>query len=85
MSLRTEPVRVANGSDEDGMLIFTHDGRLTAVVTRLSGQHQELAGFWFLEVGFGPVDGPHHPTFATLDSALDWIGERLHSPARRSG
>jgi hypothetical protein len=67
------------------MLIFTHDGRLTAVVTRLSGQHQELAGFWFLEVGFGPVDGPHHPTFATLDSALDWIGERLHSPARRSG
>lgn len=81
MNLRTEPVRVANGSDEDGVLVFTGDDRLAAIVTRLTGKHEELAGLWFLEAGFGPVDGPSHPTFATLDVALDWISRRLRSRA----
>ena len=79
MSLRTQPVRVANGSDEDGLLVFTSDDRLAAIMTRLSDHHDEMAGLWFLEVGFGPVDGPNHPTFITLDEALDWIAQRLGS------
>ncbi len=79
MTLRTEPVRVATGSDEDGVLVFTADDRLAAVVTRLTEQHEDLAGLWFLEIGFGRVDGPVHPTFGTLDDALDWISGRLRS------
>ena len=79
MNLRTQPVRVANGCDEEGLLVFTSDDRLTAIVTRLSDDHEGLGGLWFLEAGFGPVDGPHHPTFFSLDEALDWIGQRLRS------
>jgi hypothetical protein len=36
MSLTLQPVRVANGPDEEGLLVFTADGRLVAVLTRLS-------------------------------------------------
>ena len=72
-----KPVQVATGADGDGMLVFDHDQRLVAVLTRLSEQHEELSGRWFLEAGFGRVDGPLHPTFADLDSAQAWIGERL--------
>lgn len=79
MKLRTEPVRVANGSDEKGVLVFTPDDRLAAVVTELTDKHEELTGRWFLEVGFGPVDGPNHPTFGSLDAALDWISQRVRS------
>ncbi len=79
MNLRTEPVRVATGSDEDGVLVFTPDDRLVAILTRLTERHEDLAGLWFLEVGFGSVDGPNHPTFVTLDAATDWINQRLRS------
>ena len=79
MNLRTEPVRVGNGSDEDGLLVFTPEDRLVAILTRLTEQHEHLAGLWFFEVGFGPVDGPNHPTFMTLDAATDWITQRLRS------
>ncbi len=79
MNLRTEPVRVANGSDEDGVLVFTPDDRLVAILTRLTERHEGLAGLWFLEVGFGRVDGPNHPTFMTLDAATDWITQRLRT------
>ena len=83
MSLFLQSVRVATGSDEDGMLVFTDDQRLVAVLTRLCDQHEELSGFWFLEAGFGRLDGPDHPTFADLDAAQEWIGRRLASePAR---
>ena len=79
MNLHTRPIRVANGTDEDGVLVFTGEDRLAAILTRLTEQHEDLAGLWFLETGFGPVDGPNHPTFASLDEALDWINARLHS------
>jgi hypothetical protein len=78
MSLMLQPVRVANGPDEEGLLVFTAEGRLVAVLTHLSEQHQVLAGHWYLEAGFGRLDaGPHHATFADLDAAQRWIIERL--------
>ena len=79
MMLSLKPVQVATGADEDGMLVFDHDQRMVAVLTRLSEQHAELAGRWFLEAGFGRVDGPLHPTFSDLDSAKAWIGGRLET------
>ena len=77
MTLFLQSVRVATGSDEEGMLVFDEDHRLAAVLTRLSDQHDGLSGHWFLEAGFGRLDGPSHPTFADLDEAQDWIGQRL--------
>ena len=77
MSLALEPVRVAVGSDEHGMLVFTDARRLVAVLTRLSEQHRDMAGLWYLEVGFGWLDGPNHPTFPNLDAAQDWLTQRV--------
>jgi hypothetical protein len=76
MRLQLQPVRVANGHDEDGHLVFA-DGHLVAVLVCLSDEHEEFIGHWYLEAGFGGLDGPHHPVFADLDEAQGWIERRL--------
>jgi hypothetical protein len=43
----------------------------------LSDQHEEEAGMWFLEAGFGPISGPEQPPFTNLDAAQAWIKRRL--------
>ena len=77
MSLRLQPVHVATGSaDIDSRLVFA-DGFLVAVLVLLSADHEDVAGMWFLEAGFGPVDTVTPPTFADLDAAQTWIEQRL--------
>jgi hypothetical protein len=76
MTLTLQPVRVANSHDEEGLLVLAED-RLVAVLVRLSEEHGDLSGDWFLEAGFGRLDGPHHPTFRDLDEAQDWIARHL--------
>ena len=44
MSLSLQPVRVATGFDEEGMLVFDGDQRLVAVLTRLSDQNEVAPG-----------------------------------------
>jgi hypothetical protein len=86
MRFTLQPVRVGNGSDEEGVLVFTDEQRLVAVLTRLSHSYEGVTGEWYLEAGFGRLDGPSHPTFADLDAAQNWIGKRLaslpHTPPR---
>ncbi len=78
-----QSVRVATGADEEGMLVFL-DGRLVAVLVRLSEVHEELAGEWFLETGYGALSGPpDHSTFADLQTGLDWLEQRLAGAATR--
>jgi hypothetical protein len=77
MSLTLQPVRVGNGSDEEGLLIFDEEQRLLAVLTHLGEQYDGLSGHWYLEAGFGRLDGPDHPTFADLEGAQGWIRQRL--------
>jgi len=57
MSLTLQPVRVCNGSDEEGMLVFDNDQRLVAVLTHLSDQYGDVSGHWYLEAKFGLLDG----------------------------
>jgi hypothetical protein len=71
-----KPVRVATGADEDGCLVFSDD-RLVAILVRLSDQHEIAPGHWFYEAGFGYLDGPDHPTFASLDEATSYIAYRI--------
>jgi hypothetical protein len=82
MTLVTQPVRVGTGADEEGCLVFSED-RLVAVLVRLSDQNEIAPGEWFYETGFGPLNGPEHPTFATLEEAKAYISDRL-SQARRA-
>ncbi len=77
MTLTLHPVRVGNGFDEEGMLVFDREQRLVAVLTHLSDQYDGVSGHWYLEVGFGPLDGLDHPTFADLDAAQERISQRL--------
>jgi hypothetical protein len=76
MKLRLQKARIATGGpDEEGYLFFG-DERLVAVLVRLSHQHEEQAGKWFLEHGFGPLDNGEHPIFDDLDAAQSWILRR---------
>jgi hypothetical protein len=77
MRFTLQPVRVGNGSDEEGLLVFTDDQRLVAVLTHLSERYEGVSGDWYLEAGFGPLDGPTHPTFGDLEEAQGWICKRL--------
>ena len=78
-ALELQPERLANGMDEDGLLVRA-DGRLVAILVRLGETHDTLAGAWFLEIGFHPgLVG--HPLFADLDAAQAWIAGRVWGPA----
>ena len=77
MPLRLQPVHVGTGSyDINGQLVFA-DGLLAAVLVQLSDFHEDLAGMWFLEAGFGLVDTAYRPTFTDLNAAQTWIAQRL--------
>jgi hypothetical protein len=73
MSLSLTPVRVATGTDEEGTLVFDETRRLLAVLVRLSDDSAIAPGHWFLEAGFGRLDGPDHPIFPDVDAAQAWI------------
>lgn len=77
MSLSLQPVRVATGSDEEGMLVFDADHRLAAVLTHLGEQYDGVSGHWYLEAGFGRLNGLTQPTFVDLDAAQEWISRHL--------
>jgi hypothetical protein len=78
--LMLQPVRVATGAEEDGLLVFAED-RLVAVLVQLSDENEIAPGEWYLEAGFGRLDGPDHPSFKDLDGAQAWIGQRLAEQA----
>ena len=76
MTLILQPMRVATGFDEEGMMVL-NEQRLVAVLVRLSDENEVAPGQWYLEAGFGRLDGGSHPTFSNLDMVKDWISQRL--------
>ena len=76
MTLTLQPIRVATDFDEEGMMVLDRQ-RLIAVLVRLSDDNEVAPGHWYLEAGFGRIDGTSHPTFVSLDSAQEWIARRL--------
>ncbi len=76
MTLRLEPICVVTAPGQDSFLVLDDDC-LVAVLVRLSAEYGEDAGNWFYEAGFGPLDGPDHPTFTNLDDATDYVQRRL--------
>ncbi|MPR12717.1 hypothetical protein [Microvirga tunisiensis] len=77
MTFTIQPIRVATGFDEEGMMVLDEDQRLVAVLVRLLDGNEVAPGQWYLEAGFGRIDGINHPTFSNLDRAQDWISQRL--------
>jgi hypothetical protein len=78
-----QPVRVALGEDREGRLAFVN-GALVGLLVQLSEQHGADAGSWFLESGFGGLDGPNPPVFPDIDAAQAWIAERLSTVGART-
>lgn len=77
MTIEFQPVRVNTGSpDEEGRLVFVA-GRLVAVLVRLSDQHEDASGQWYLEHGFGVLNDPASSTFPSLQVVETWIEHRL--------
>ena len=58
-------------------MVLDEEQRLLAVLVRLSDGNEVAPGQWFVEAGFGPIDGINHPTFSNLDMAKGWISQRL--------
>jgi hypothetical protein len=77
MSLTLQPVRVHTGFEEEGVLVFDEQRRLVAVLVHLSDRNEVAPGQWFLEAGFGPLGGVSDPAFADLETARNWISQRL--------
>ena len=77
MNFRLQPVQVATGSDDQESQLVFADGFLAAVLVKLSEQHGENWGKWFLEAGFGRVYDYRAPIFADLGEAQAWIKARL--------
>jgi hypothetical protein len=80
MSLTLQPIRVATGFDDEGMMVLDEEQRLVAVLVRLSDENEVAPGQWYLEAGFGRIDGTNH--FSNLDMAQDWISQRVADTAR---
>jgi hypothetical protein len=76
MTLTLQPICVATGFDEEGMMVL-NEQQLVAVLVRLSDKNEVAPGQWYLEAGFGRLDGGSHPTFSNLDMVKDWISQRL--------
>jgi hypothetical protein len=77
MSFTLQPIRVATGFDEEGMMVLDEQQRLVAVLVRLSDDNEVAPSQWYLEAGFGRLDGGSHPLFSNLDMAQDWISQRV--------
>ena len=85
MSLTLQPIRVATGFDDEGMMVLDEEQRLVAVLVRLSDENEVAPGQWYLEAGFGRIDGTNHPHFSNLDMAQEWISQRVADTARSGG
>lgn len=77
MTLTLQPIRVATGFDEEGMLVLDEAQRLVAVLVRLSNENDVAPGQWYLEAKFGALEGLGQPTFPDLDVARDGIARHL--------
>jgi hypothetical protein len=76
VDLTFQPVSIASRHDDEGRLVFA-DGRLVAILVELSPMHGDMAGQWFLELAFDALDHPGEMTFATLDTAREWIADQM--------
>jgi hypothetical protein len=73
-----QPIEVLTASQDCGGCLVLADGKLAAVLVRLNDQAHEplLRGAWFMEAGFGLLDG-RHELFASLEEAATSISMAL--------
>lgn len=78
MNIGLEPVDIDTGSDDREGMLVNRDGRLVAILVRLSEGH-DGAGKWFVEAGFGMLRDLRDTTFPTLETAREWFASQMTS------
>ncbi|MCJ2049380.1 hypothetical protein [Methylobacterium sp. J-070] len=75
--LQLQPIAVdTNSPDREGMLVIAN-GLLVAVLVRLAEPKHDNVGSWFLEAGFGRLQGQRVSAFPTLEDASRWLRRHL--------
>ena len=86
MSFQFTPVLLYGISpDNEGILLFK-EGRLLAVLTRLSSIHDDREGQLFIEAVFGDISVPADHLLPDIEAATAWAGQvtkRAQGPKRR--
>jgi hypothetical protein len=77
MTFTLQPMRVATGFDEEGMLVLDEKSGWWLCWFALPDDNEVTLGQWHSEAGFGQIDGINHPTFSNLDIDQDRISQRL--------
>jgi hypothetical protein len=75
MNLTTQDILLGNADDRDGVLVLDGDV-LVAVLCRLSAEHGEGAGRWFLECSFG-LTPLGRDVFDTIEDACNGIAQSI--------
>ena len=73
MALVFQPATLAADSPDSEATIVFRDGRLLAVLSRLSDIHDDLQGFWFVEAAFTRLPPRAPQAFASLSAFEPWI------------
>ena len=69
-------ITVDTGStDEDGMLILREGALVGVIVCVADAPDPNVVGRWNVEVHFGRPGVSVHPTFASVEEALEWFAE----------
>lgn len=76
LQFQFQPVRVAVEEDGEGQLVFLNDW-LIGLLVRLSAQHEDCAGHWFLESSYGTIGDGQQPIFGDLEQAEHWFASQV--------
>jgi hypothetical protein len=76
--LSLQPIEVLTASQDHEGLLMLVDGKLAALLVRLNDEAHDplLRGAWYIEAGFGLLDGQHQ-LFASLEEAAASIEHDL--------
>ena len=73
MSVSFQEIMLDTGDTDDRAVLVLRDGRLIAVLSRLSEMHEGLAGRWFVEAVFGPLPSTDRHVFDDPIDFAEWL------------
>lgn len=75
MTALFQDITLDTGDNDERAVLVMRDGRLTAILSRLSEMHEELAGQWFVEAMFGISPNSQRHVFADPEEFVAWLAE----------
>jgi hypothetical protein len=79
MAVSFQETTLDTGDEDDRAVLVMRDGRLAAVLSRLSEMHEEMAGQWFVEALFAPAPDTQRHVFTDPDAFVAWLAGEIVS------